>query len=238
MVHNDHIMVFKTYKYNNFDSRLKDLYIWYMEFPLGTKTVYRTTSHFCERWVERNPDDWDRFLWVLDNNAHFVMCKDDSGRMHCLHYNPTDDMWFVFILGKRTPEHTFPLITILPEEYYRKMSNAVIADNHKTKAIELLQDKNVLKCEKNRLVLHFRLNGYGERRIIKIPFSWDLIWPTPDLYPIHINFEERIGDIMELPAVVAELSRKFPAEYQSVDGWIRLFSKFISLELSMEYTEC
>ena len=218
-----------------FDSRPVDLYIWCMEFPIDTNTVYRTTPHFCERWEERNPDDWERFLWILSINAHYVMCKDDSGRLHCLHYNPTDDKWFVFIVARKTPEHTLPLITILPEEYYLRMSNATIVENHRATAYAWLQKKNVLKSEHNRLVLHLRLNGYGEKRIVKIPFSWDLVWNTPDLYPIHRNFDEVVGIIMERRDFVAEVERLFPADYTTVGGWIRLFHKIVSLDISMEY---
>ena len=101
-----------------------------MELPNSSK--FKLSDHFVERWNERNPDDWNRFVWILENTFYHLLCTDHLGRSHCLHYNPNSKEWFVFITDKRNK-----LITILPTEYYIRMGNSVNLESFSLKLEEL-----------------------------------------------------------------------------------------------------
>ena len=201
-----------------------------MELPNSSK--FKLSDHFVERWNERKPDDWNRFVWILENTFYHLLCTDHLGRSHCLHYNPNSKEWFVFITDKRNK-----LITILPTEYYIRMGNSVNLSGHYEQALEFLRANHVVTKLNSDMELCFRIHDRTSPKfihVIRVPLNLGKIWKGNDLYPLHVDFESNIEKIVYSDYFISEVSKTIPSDIGIIGSWLRIIGRTVALDIQFE----
>lgn len=201
-----------------------------MQLPTSSK--FKLSAHFVERWEERHPDDWNRFVWILDNKLYHLLCVDHLGRSHCLHFNPNSNEWFVFIFDKRNN-----LITILPTEYYIRMGNSVNLSSHYELALEFLIKHKVILSDSSEIELCFRIHDRSSLRflhVIRIPINFNKLWKGIDLYPLYSDFDNCMELIVYNQSFLELISNYIPLDTGIAGSWIHIIGRDVALDIQFE----
>lgn len=118
---------------------------------------FTISNHFMQRWNERYPDDWNRFVWMLNHGYYYTMFFNCDGDENCLHYNETDGTWVCFVmspsvLGIKT------LVTVYTVDETLNLN----ITTHIQKAFSALQT-----YKENALSLHFSVYSHKGSKVYR-----------------------------------------------------------------------
>lgn len=214
---------------------MRDFYIFApMRIELPSDSPYELSEHFAQRWVERSPDDWDRFVWILHSGAHYVMCEDSSRKTHLLHYNPAIDQWFVFFYTHNYRTGKQILVSILYESMYVSVSNSAPIQYHKTPALDLLRRRHIVGTDTKSggIVLHFKIETACACRVIEFLVPW-AVCGLNDLYMYHVNKNTFIDRIIARDAFVEFVYAKYPVGVKIFAAWVTILGNPSIIEIEL-----
>ena len=182
------------------------------------------SNHFMQRWNERLPDDWDRFVWMLNHGYYYSMYKNSDGDENCLHYNETDGTWVCFVmcppvLGIKT------LVTVYTVDETIN-PNVVI---HIQKAFIALQT-----YKENTLSLHFSVYShkgskvYRNIKTIKLEAE-DFI--SMDEVTLDSHLEYVAESLLNDDRFIDILEKAYPKNKRVSHCWLTVFGKDIDLNV-------
>lgn len=206
-----------------------------MALTLPPDCNYELSDHFVQRWIERTPDSWDRFVWVLTRGAHHIMCEDASRKTHLLHYNPVTGCWFVFFYSHNARTGKLILISILPEIYYVNVSNSAPAYRHKADALALLIRRQVLpgNTKTAGLFLSFRISTAISTRVIEFPLRWGDVSDVNDLYPFHVDFNGEIDRLISNQRLSDVVYSKYPVGVKIYAVWLTVIGTPVVVDVEL-----
>lgn len=210
-----------------------------MELALPQDCNYELSEHFVQRWFERDPDSWDRFVWVLTSGAHHIMCVDASRKTHLLHYNPTTDQWYVFFYTQNERTGKLILISILPECYYVNVSNSAPVYRHKESATALLVRRLILPADtkRNGLFLSFRISTACANRVIEFPIKWADVSQVNDLYPFYRDFNGAVDELLSSETLCNVVYSKYPVGVKIYAAWLTVVGKSVVVDVTLNDEE-
>lgn len=140
------------------------------------------SDHFVERWNERVQSSWERFCYFLDHLN--VMCTDSDGRKHCLYYEPSLQIWYVFFIGKNKM-----LVSILTEDIYSRQINAArLSPNKDLYFKKAFNEQTLIEMTHCFQLKAYHINGFPTTYKCK----WNVIFDglhCLDKFSIINNFE-------------------------------------------------
>lgn len=204
-----------------------------IELPSSCK--YELSDHFIQRWHERVPDVWDRFVWVLLSGAHHIMCDDGSRKTHALHFNPNTNLWYVFFYIYNTHTSKFILISVLSESYYVNVSNSAPIQYHKNDALKRLMKRGILPPNSG-MVMHYRIAVSCTRRIIDVQIPWNVVNIT-DMYMFYVNFNAAVDAIILLPAFTQYVCNTYPYGVKIHASWLTIAGRDVVVDVGITDTQ-
>lgn len=206
-----------------------------MELTLPQDCNYELSEHFAQRWQERTPDDWDRFVWVLTRGAHHIMCVDLSRKTHLLHYNPRSNCWYVFFYTRNARTGKMILVSILPEQFYTSVSNSAPTHRHKDDAIALLKRRSILPSDSRRsgIRLSYRISSGFSNKVVEFPLKWSDVSGVNDLYPFYKNFNRAVDELIVTDEFSDAVCRKHPVGVKIYATWITVMGTSVVVDVTL-----
>ena len=184
---------------------------------------FALSDHFIMRWNERLPDDWYRFIWMLNHGYYYLMYTNKDGEEHYLHYNEIDNQWVMFI-------------TSSPKFGVRVLVTVYVVDENDISASKYFESayKALKNNRENTLSLHFSIYSRKSDKVYStiktVKLDTDSFISIDDI-TVDSNLEYVAESLLNDDRFMNILEKSYPNNKQVTHCWLTILGKNIDLNV-------